>query len=81
MLNIQCMCGESMWDNHIPNELEYRIYSDKQMDSIIQNDAVDSMDLCMMADYKAWKCPKCSRIYLLDTKTDDVLKIYKPEQL
>ena len=79
MLNIKCKCGENMWSSQMPNELEYWVYSDRQMDLMLQDDTLSSIDMCIMSECKAWKCPKCSRLYILDSKTTDVLGVYKPE--
>ena len=63
----------------MPNELEYWVYSDRQMDLMLQDDTLSSIDMCIMSECKAWQCPKCSRLYILDSKTNDVLGVYKPE--
>lgn len=52
---------------------------DRQMDLMLQDDTLSSIDMCIMSECKAWKCPKCSRLYILDSKTNDVLGVYKPE--
>ncbi|MGX7417383.1 hypothetical protein ACWOFR_01125 [Carnobacterium gallinarum] len=62
-MRFQCKCGNILSDSLSPNDIELRVYTDKELDDIINMGEIDSVDI----DYPnrdVWICPVCKRIYV-----------------
>lgn len=74
MARLLCKCGQTLSNSLAPNDVQLKIYSDKEWDKIINmGDMIDPTDI-PDPRYDAWKCPTCERIYIFDG--DRVIKRY-----
>lgn len=73
MARLLCKCGETLSNSQAPNDIELRVYTDREWDEIIQNDMIDPL-MIPFPKYDVWRCPKCERIYVFDG--DKVIKRY-----
>jgi len=72
MSTIICKCGNTMSNTLAPNDIQLRVYTDKEWDDIIAMDRIeDTLDI-PFPKYDVWRCPKCERIYVFDS--DNMLK-------
>lgn len=64
MSTIICKCGNTMSNTLMPNDIQLRVYTDKEWDDIIAMDRIeDTLDI-PSPKYDVWRCPKCERIYV-----------------
>jgi len=78
MARYTCKCGETMSNTLAPNDIQYRIYSDKEWDDIINIGEMDSIDL-PFPSVDVWRCPKCERLYVFNEE-GRVIKQYVLEE-
>lgn len=64
-MRFQCKCGEVLSNSLSPNEVELRVFTDKEWDSIINNDKIEPTEISL-PKLDVWKCPTCKRIYVFD---------------
>lgn len=63
MARFSCKCGEILSNSSAPNEIQLKIFTDREWDNIINIGMVDSVDL-PDPSYDVWKCPKCERVFV-----------------
>lgn len=73
MARFQCKCGQVLSNSLSPNDVELRVYTDKELDDIINMGQIDSVDI-PFPERTVWRCSKCERIYVFDG--DIVKKTY-----
>ena len=73
MARLQCICGQVLSNSLAPNDIELRVYTDKELDEIINMGQIDSVDI-PYPSREVWRCPKCERIFVFDG--DIVKKTY-----
>ena len=73
MARFQCKCGQVLSNSFSPNDIELRVYTDKELDDIINMGQIDSVDV-PYPKREVWRCPKCERIFVFDG--DTVKKTY-----
>lgn len=79
MARFLCKCGETLSNSMAPNDVELRVYTDKEWDDIINLGAIDSVDIPFPKN-DVWRCSKCERIYVFEAGKDAVKKVYKLEE-
>lgn len=79
MARLQCKCGNVMWNGNTPNDIEYWVYSDKQIDKILEKDNISTLFFNDLCTYNVWACPECKRLYVFDAY-DKLVGIYKLEE-
>ena len=77
MARFPCRCGETLWNGMAPNDIQLRVFSDREWDQIINIGMIDSFDL-PDPKYDVWRCPKCERVYVFDG--ENVIKKYVLEE-
>ena len=77
MARYECKCGEVLSNGQAPNDIQYRVYSDKEWDDIINIGQMDSVDL-PFPSVDVWRCPECERVYVFEG--NDVIKQYVLEE-
>jgi len=60
-----CKCGKAISNTMCPNDVELRVYTDKEWDMIIDMEVKDMIDI-PFPKYEVWRCPTCERIYVFD---------------
>lgn len=77
MARFQCKCGQVLSNSLAPNDVELRVYTDKEWDDIINMGQIDSVDI-PFPKRNVWRCSECERIYVFDG--DIVRKTYVLEK-
>jgi len=70
MARFQCKCGQILSNTLSPNDVELRVYTDKELDDIINMGLIDSVDI-PFPERDVWRCSECERIYVFE---DGVVK-------
>ena len=73
MASFYCKCGDRLNNVMAPNDMEWRVYSDREWDDIINIGTMDSGDL-PDPNIDVWRCPKCERVYVF--KDNRLIKYY-----
>ena len=69
-------CGYELNNQAAPNDVQRRVYSDREWDSFIAS-GEPSFEI-PFPKYDVWKCPNCQRLYVfLDSK---LVQIYGLEE-
>ena len=63
MARYLCKCGKEMSNTLCPNDIQYKIFSDKEWDDIINIGDIDTVDL-PDPTVDVWRCPECERVYI-----------------
>ncbi len=78
MARLQCKCGATLSNSNAPNDVELRVYTDREWDDIINlGDSIDPVTI-PFPRYDVWRCTECERIYVFDG--DAVKKTYVLEK-
>lgn len=78
MARFGCRCGTILSNSLAPNDVELKVFTDKEWDDIINLGMIDSVDL-PDPKHDVWRCPTCERIYVFDG--NKVIKCYVLEQM
>ena len=68
MARLQCKCGETLSNSLAPNDVELRVYTDREWDHIINMGQIDAVEL-PFPKREVWRCPECERIYVFEGNT------------
>lgn len=79
MARMECKCGELLSNSQAPNDVQLRVYTDKEWDDMFQDDFIEPWKI-PMPTYDVWRCPKCERIYVFKDGNDTAIKIYVLEK-
>lgn len=79
MARMKCKCGEVLSNSVAPNDIQLRVYTDKEWDSILQNDIIEAWEI-PLPSYDVWRCPKCETIYVFKDDCSDAIKTYTLEK-
>lgn len=79
MARFQCKCGEGLSNSMAPNDVQLRVFTDREWDSILNmGDSIDPLDI-PDPKYDVWRCTKCERVYVFN-EDNTVKKVYALEQ-
>lgn len=78
MARFMCKCGETLSNSQAPNDIELKVYTDREWDEIINHDLIDPLTI-PDPKYDVWRCPKCERLYFFKEGNDIAVKVYKIE--
>jgi hypothetical protein len=79
MARMDCKCGETLSNTMVPNDIQLRVYTDKEWDKILEQDTIESWKF-PLPTYDVWRCPKCERIYVFKEGYGPPIKVYKLEE-
>lgn len=79
MAGFMCKCGQGLSNNIAPNDIQLRVYTDKEWDDIINMGMIDSLYI-PRPKYDVWRCPKCERVYVFG-EDNKVKKVYALEDV
>lgn len=65
MAKVLCRCGNLLSNSQCPNDVQLRVYTDSEWDSIIDMGIIDPVNI-PFPKYDVWRCPKCGRIYVYE---------------
>ncbi|MCL1791548.1 MAG: hypothetical protein FWG40_09435 [Peptococcaceae bacterium] len=75
MSRMSCKCGNVLSNSLIPNDIELRVYTDKEWDAILEADTIETWKI-PLPKYDVWKCPACERLYFFEDGSEKAIKVY-----
>lgn len=79
MARMSCRCGEVLSNSLAPNDVELRVYTDREWDKILEADTIEAWAF-PLPSYAVWRCPKCERIYVFKDGVEKAIKTYTLEE-
>jgi len=79
MARMTCKCGEVLSNSLAPNEIQLRVYTDKEWDALHENDIIETWRI-PLPTFDVWRCPVCERIYVFSVGNEKAIKIYALEK-
>ena len=83
MARMDCKCGECLSNHEAPNDIQLRVYTDREWDFILESDILEAWKV-PLPTHDVWRCPKCERIYVFGESDEDgcvkAIKIYSLEE-
>ena len=76
---MNCICGETLSNSAAPNDIQLRVYTDKEWDSILEVDIIEAWKF-PLPTHDVWRCPKCERVYAFEPNNHTAIKVYKLEE-
>jgi len=64
----------------MPNDIQYWVYSDKNIDKICNKNKIKVKKIIGKEDYEVWVCPKCKRLIVFKNGKTKAKYIYKIEE-
>ena len=74
-----CRCGERLSTVNAPNDVQLRVYSDKEWEEEVNIGIIDSINI-PLPKYDVWHCKRCDRVYVFNYGEGPPQKVYIPEQ-
>jgi len=78
MARFMCKCGETLSNSEAPNDIELKVYTDREWDGILNHVLIDPLTI-PDPKYDVWRCPKCERLYFFEEGNDVAVKVYRIE--
>lgn len=75
MAKMICKCGYLLSNSDAPNDVQLRVYTDKEWDSILSSEEINTW-MIPLPKYDVWRCPSCKRIYVFEDNNDVPIMIY-----
>lgn len=60
-----CKCGNILSTVEAPNDVQLRVYTDKEWDEIMNEEVLIPWKI-PLPEYDVWMCPKCKRVYVFE---------------
>lgn len=79
MARMTCKCGKILSTVAAPNDVQLRVYTDKEWDAILQEDIIETWKI-PLPDRDVWHCTKCGRIYVFNGGYGTAAKVYNIEE-
>ncbi|MCR4888611.1 MAG: hypothetical protein K5979_05445 [Ruminococcus sp.] len=76
MAKIICKCGHILSNSEAPNDIQLRVYTDKEWECILDCETIDPW-MFPLPKYDVWRCSFCQRIYVFEEGNDFPVMIYK----
>lgn len=77
MASYICKCGNRLSNALTPNDVELRVYTDSEWDSILENDFIETWKIPLPKN-DVWRCPLCERVYVF--QNSKLIRTYVLEQ-
>ena len=78
MARIICTCGAQLSNSEAPNDIQLRVYTDREWDEIFDCDSIQPW-MIPEPKYDVWRCPICKRIYVYGDNKELPIMIYRLE--
>jgi len=62
-LRMDCICGQYLSNSEAPNDIQLRVYTDREWDAILSVDIIETWKI-PLPTCDVWKCPSCERVYV-----------------
>ena len=77
MARFWCECEKVLSNSQNP-DIQYRVYSDKEWITIIENEEKYTSPLLIpFSEYEAWLCPNCKRIHIWKIGSMERVALYE----
>ncbi len=75
MARMTCTCGAKLDNHDAPNDVELRVYTDKEWEDIFDGESIQPW-MIPLPKYNVWRCPACKRIYVYEKGNDSPIMVY-----
>ena len=75
MARMNCKCGEVLSNSAAPNDIQLRVYTDKEWDRITDCEIIQPW-MIPLPEHDVWRCPVCKRVYVFESGNDIPIMIY-----
>lgn len=75
MAKFLCKCGETLSNTMAPNDVELKVFTDKEWDQIISVNSIDPLTIPSPM-FDVWRCPNCERLYVFRKNEDTPYRRY-----
>ncbi len=79
MARMTCTCGAFLSNHEAPNDIQLRVYTDREWDEICDCDSIQPWSI-PAPKYDVWRCPVCKRIYVFEGEKGTPVMIYRLEK-
>ena len=76
MSRMTCECGEQLSNHQIPNDVQLRVYTDKEWEKIFDCDSIHPW-MIPNPTYDVWRCPACKNVYVFQGDNEVPIMIYR----
>jgi len=73
-----CSCGKLVSSSPFPNDIQLRVYTDFEWDTMLTPDIVNPNHF-PLPSHDVWRCPKCENIYVYEWDSKIPIKVYRLE--
>ena len=78
MARMTCTCGAELSNQEAPNDIQLRVYPDREWDAICDCDSIQPW-MIPEPKYDVWRCPVCKRLYVYDGSKELPIMVYRLE--
>lgn len=78
MARITCTCGAQLTNNEAPNDIQLRVYTDREWEEIFNCDNIEPWRI-PLPKYDVWRCPICKSIYVYEDDKESPIMVYRLE--
>lgn len=79
MARMMCMCGAQLSNHDAPNDIQLRVYTDREWEEIFDCDNIRPW-MIPLPRYDVWRCPICKSIYVFENIKESPIMIYRLEK-
>ena len=79
MARMECKCGMLLDNQESPNDIELKVYEDKEWEDIFSDETVDVLSI-PLPKFNVWRCPRCKRLYFFEYGESAPKLIYSLEE-
>ncbi|MCL2388064.1 MAG: hypothetical protein FWC89_11030 [Defluviitaleaceae bacterium] len=79
MAKMLCKCGKILSTTRAPNDVQLRVYTDEEWDTMMADDVIEPWKL-PSPTYDVWRCPECERLYFFGGGYTPAIKVYALEE-
>ncbi|MCX4378492.1 MAG: hypothetical protein OSJ61_20325 [Lachnospiraceae bacterium] len=78
MARMTCTCGAELSNHEAPNDIQLRVYTDREWDEIFECDSIQPW-MIPEPKYDVWRCPICKSLYIYSDNKELPIMIYRLE--
>ena len=79
MARMTCTCGAELSNHKAPNDIQLRVYTDREWDAICDCDSIQPW-MIPEPQYDVWRCPVCKRLYIYADSKESPIMVYRLEK-
>ena len=78
MARMTCTCGVELSNHEAPNDIQLRVYTDREWDAICDCDSIQPW-MIPEPKYDVWRCPACKSLYVYNDSKESPIMVYRLE--